>query len=84
MTLNELGLSHTPVLTTVIATTAEATRRQFTGSPSIVINGVDPWAHPGGEPGLTCRIHPSPAGLPTPHSLAQALIAAVQDDHRAS
>lgn len=84
MTLSELGLSHRPVLTTLITTTAEAIRRRFTGSPSIVINGVDPWAHPNGQSGLTCRVHPAPAELPTPRSLAQALISAVQDDHRSS
>jgi hypothetical protein len=44
VTLTELGLSHTPVRTTVIDTTAEAIHRRFTGSPSIIINGVDPWA----------------------------------------
>lgn len=83
MTLHELGLLHTSVLTTVIETMTEATRRNFTGSPTIVINGVDPWAQPEGEPGLACRVHPSPAGLPTPQSLAQALCAAVLEDHRA-
>ena len=83
MTLNELGLLHTSVLTTVIDTTAEAIRRNFTGSPTIVINGVDPWAHPDEEPGLACRDQSSsPAGLPTPQGLAQALCAAVLDDHR--
>jgi hypothetical protein len=82
VTLNKLDLSHAPVLTTVIATTAEAARRRFTGSPSIVINGVDPWANPDGQPRLTCRVHPSPAGLPSPHDLAQALFTAVLDDHR--
>lgn len=82
VTLNQLGLPHTPVLTTVVKTTAESIRRRFTGSPSIIINGVDPWAHPDGEPGLACHAHPSPAGLPTPYSLAQALCTAVLDDHR--
>lgn len=83
MTLNELGLVHTSVLTTVIETTTEATRRKFTGSPTIVINGVDPWANPDDEFGLACRDQPSsPAGLPTPQGLAQALCAAVLEDHR--
>ncbi|AFM20338.1 hypothetical protein Mycch_5705 (plasmid) [Mycolicibacterium chubuense NBB4] len=82
MTLNELGLPHTPVLTTVVETTAEAIRRRFTGSPTIVINGVDPWAHPDREPGLTCRAQPDRGGLPTPYGLAQALCAAVLKDHR--
>lgn len=83
VTLTELGLSHTPVRTTVIDTTAEAIHRRFTGSPSIIINGVDPWAHPDAQPAMACRVQPSPAGLPTPHSLAQALCVAVLDDHHA-
>lgn len=82
MTLNELGLHHTPVLTTVIDTTAEAIRRRFTGSPSIIINGVDPWAHPDELPGLACRVLPSGDGLPTPERLAQALCTAVVDDRQ--
>ena len=83
VTLHELGLAHTPVLTTVIDTTAEAIRRRFTGSPSIVINGVDPWAHPDGKPAMACRATATaPAGLPDPHSLAHALCTAVLEDHR--
>lgn len=80
VTLNELGLSQTPVYITMIETTAEATRQNFAGSPTIRINGVDPWAQPDTGPGLACRLHPSPAGLPTQYSLAQALCASVVHD----
>jgi hypothetical protein len=82
VTLNELGLPRTPVHVNMIETTVEATRRNFVGSPTIRINGIDPWAKPDGEPRLACRLHPSPAGLPTQFSLAQALCAAVVDDQR--
>jgi hypothetical protein len=82
VTLNELGLPHVPVLTTVIETTSEAIRRGFTGSPSIMINGIDPWAQPAGKPALACRLHPSSTGLPSQYRLAQALCAAVLDTHR--
>lgn len=81
VTLNEVGLPNVPILTTVINTHAEAIRRRFMGSPSIEINGIDPWAHPNGQPALACRLYPSSTGLPTQHSLAQALCAAVLD-HR--
>lgn len=70
VTLNELGLPSVPVLTTVIDTHAEAIRRGFMGSPSIEINGIDPWAHPTGQPALACRLYPSSTGLPTQYSLA--------------
>lgn len=81
VTLNELCLPHVPVLTTVIDTMADAIRRGFTGSPSIMINGIDPWAQPGSEPALACRLYSASAGTPTQDSLARALCAAVLDDH---
>ncbi|WP_176749652.1 hypothetical protein [Mycolicibacterium grossiae] len=80
VTLNELGLPSVPVLTTVIDTHAEAIRRGFMGSPSIEINGIDPWAQPDGKPALACRLYPSSTGLPTQYSLAQALCAAVLNE----
>lgn len=80
VTLDELGLTRTPVYINMIETTAEAIHQTFVGSPTIRINGVDPWAQSGSEPGLACRVHPSPAGLPTQYSLAQALCAAVVND----
>lgn len=82
VTLNELCLPHVPVLTTVVETMSDAIRRGFTGSPTIMINGIDPWAPPDGKPALACRLYPSSAGTPTQYSLARALCAAVLDDHR--
>jgi len=36
-----------------MTTTAEAIHRRFTGSPRIIINGVDPWAHPDAKPAMS-------------------------------
>ncbi|BBZ19023.1 hypothetical protein MGAD_33580 [Mycolicibacterium gadium] len=69
VTLNKLDLSHAPVITTVIATTAEAARRRFTGSPSIVINGVDPWANPMGNPASPAASIPPRPDCP-PHTIS--------------
>lgn len=61
--LDELGWTGTPVPITVVARPAEAERRRFTGSPTILIDGADPFAQPGARPGLACRVYVTPAGL---------------------
>ena len=59
-----------------IATTDEAVAAQFRGSPTILIDGRDPFAI-GDEPfGLACRIYQTPdgpAGSPTSVQLEDAL-----------
>lgn len=62
--------------TTVITTQAEAQRRRFTGSPTILIDGQDPFAQPGAGVGIACRVYPTPggmAGIPPQRDLDQAL-----------
>ena len=39
---------------------AEATR--FRGSPSIIVDGVDPFADPSDPVGLSCRMYSTPSG----------------------
>lgn len=39
---------------------AEATR--FRGSPSIIVDGIDPFAEPDAPVGLACRIYQTPSG----------------------
>ena len=60
--LAELGLSATALRTTMIRTDAEALRREFCGSPTILIDGVDPFAQPAHRAALACRLYPGPAG----------------------
>jgi len=74
--LTEVGLGDTDVTTTVIDSVAEAERRGFVGSPTILIDGEDPFAEPGQPPALACRIYRNasgPAGVPDPRRLRQAL-----------
>lgn len=50
------------------------------GSPTLLINGSDPFAVPASEPGLFCRLYPRAAGhpgrVPSAEALRQALAAA--------
>jgi hypothetical protein len=62
-----------------VDTTEEALRVGFRGSPTILVNGVDPFATPT-DPrgGLSCRVYQTPngpAGSPTIEQLREALIA---------
>jgi hypothetical protein len=61
---------------TIIASQDQALRRGFTGSPTILLNGVDPFAQPGAPVALACRLYYTPDGLrgvPSLHDLRQAL-----------
>lgn len=51
------------VSTTVIDSDEEAQARGFTGSPTFLINGRDPFAEPGAAVGVACRVYRTPAGL---------------------
>jgi len=60
-----------------VADEREAAQAGMHGSPTLLINGVDPFAAPGQPPGLACRIYRDAAGraagLPTVEALRQAL-----------
>lgn len=60
--LHDVGLPSVPVSTRVVTAFEEATELTFTGSPTILIDGRDPFAQPGQSPALACRIYRSPAG----------------------
>ena len=61
----------------VIASADEAARYGMCGSPTLLINGHDPFAVPGTVPALACRIYPGdgdrPEGAPTEEALRRAL-----------
>ncbi|MGI8754944.1 MAG: thioredoxin family protein [Acidimicrobiales bacterium] len=46
----------------LVDTAEEAERVGFAGSPSILIDGIDPFAEPNFPAGLSCRMYQSPAG----------------------
>ena len=60
--LAELEVS-VPVAVTVIETDEQAQERGFTGSPTFLIDGRDPFAEPGSAVGLACRVYRTPSGL---------------------
>ena len=78
--LDAMGLNGVTFARRVITDQAEAESAGFTGSPTFLINGRDPFAEPGQTPGLTCRMYRTPNGLagnPTTDQLRQALTTAL-------
>jgi hypothetical protein len=74
--LRDIGLRNIEIIVNVIHTQHEAERRGFSGSPTIMINGTDPFAEPGQVPALACRIYThanGPSALPDLRLLRQAL-----------
>ncbi|MFZ3493077.1 hypothetical protein ACODT5_07565 [Streptomyces sp. 5.8] len=74
--LAELGLDGVEVTTRVITDQHQAERAGFTGSPTFLIDGHDPFAEPGRRAALACRVYRTAdgfSGLPSPEQLRQAL-----------
>jgi hypothetical protein len=74
--LDDVGLSAVGFSTRVIATQQEAEQLGFVGSPTILIDGRDPFAEPGRAAALACRVYLGEAGLsgvPALEPLRQAL-----------
>lgn len=81
--LADLGAASVTV--TVVESMQEAQRRHFVGSPTFLIDGVDPFAVPGARIGLACRLYPTPdgpAGVPCVEQLRDALLASVAPEAR--
>ncbi|MBI4942273.1 MAG: hypothetical protein HY830_16135 [Actinobacteria bacterium] len=57
------GVTDLHVAVTVIGTDEEAQQRGFAGSPTFLVEGVDPFATPAAGVGLACRVYPTPRGL---------------------
>jgi len=76
--LDALRMEHPEMSIThrVVDTPEEAERTRFRGSPSIQIDGVDPFAEPDAPVGLSCRVYQTPdgpAGSPTLDQLRDVL-----------
>jgi hypothetical protein len=63
LAFDRVGLAALSVRTTVIASQEQAQERGFVGSPTILINGVDPFGVAGQSPAYACRVYVTPAGL---------------------
>jgi hypothetical protein len=67
------------VTITVIDSDEEAQRRGFAGSPTFLIEGIDPFAVPGAPTGVACPVYPTAGGLsgtPDVFALREALLRA--------
>ncbi|GAA3195648.1 MULTISPECIES: hypothetical protein [Streptomyces] len=77
--LDETGLRAARLTTRTVTDGTTAARTGFTGSPTILINGRDPFAEPGAVPSLTCRMYRTQDGLdgaPAAARIREALRAA--------
>ena len=60
----------------VVETAEQAERVGFVGSPTLLVDGRDPFSEPGRPVGLACRVYRTPdgpAGLPSRSQLAELL-----------
>ena len=67
----------------LVETPEEADECRFAGSPSILLNGTDPFAPSPSEVGLTCRVYSTPAGAagaPTVEQLVAAIRGAAKGE----
>jgi len=68
--LEELG-SRVEVERVLVSTPEEAQAWSFHGSPSVLVDGDDPFAEPGADVGLSCRLYRTSAGLAGAPTVAQ-------------
>jgi hypothetical protein len=57
----------------LVETAQQAEELAFVGSPTIRIDGTDPFASGSEQTGLSCRLYPTPAGLSGSPTTAQLL-----------
>jgi|SRR5262245_25337628 len=77
--LEEEGFADVRPILDVVETEMDAERLHFVGSPTILLNGRDPFGQGEAPYGLTCRLYETPsgwAGSPTWKQLRDAIRAA--------
>jgi LmbE family N-acetylglucosaminyl deacetylase len=74
--LGALGLDDEDILLTIVHDHAQAQALHFTGSPTVLIGGTDPFTQPSRQPALACRLYDTPdgrCGTPTQSQVTVAL-----------
>jgi hypothetical protein len=74
--LDDVGLAAVPIRTRVVSTQEEAERLRFIGSPTVRIDGDDPFSNGDSPARLACRVYVSDgvrSGVPDLRTLRQAL-----------
>jgi len=80
-TLTDLGMPGQPIRTTVITDDGHARERNFPGSPTFLIDGVDPFRQQSQPAALACRLYHTSTGrrpVPDATDLRRALDAAAR------
>jgi hypothetical protein len=72
--LAELGQAEVHPRVTVVGSAAV---RGFAGSPTILVDGTDPFRSSMPASGLACRVYPGPSGLPSPSAVRAVLARAI-------
>jgi hypothetical protein len=74
--MGELGLAADGLVVRRVETPEEAAELSFHGSPTVLVDGVDPFAGPSAAVGLACRLYRTETGLarsPSRQQLTQVL-----------
>ena len=74
--LGEAGLTRAKVDYRCVETVEEAEALRFVGSPTLLLDGIDPFNDPEASIGLSCRLYRTPSGLagvPTIEQIRMAL-----------
>jgi hypothetical protein len=80
LALAEVGSSGAVIEYEIVDTDERAQSSGFHGSPTILLDGVDPFADENTAVGLTCRRYATETGFAGAPSVAQ-LVAALRDAH---
>jgi len=73
--LAAVGMPDVSIRRQLIATVEEAEQAGFIGSPTVLLDGRDPFTEPGRQPGLSCRLYPSEHGMTNAPSVEQLMMA---------
>ncbi len=71
--LRHVGADPGSVVHTAVTTPEDAERLSFRGSPTILVDGEDPFADPSAPVGLSCRVYVTPDGLKGAPTVQQLL-----------
>jgi hypothetical protein len=73
--LNQVDAADVQVRRQLVDSVEDAERLGFLGSPTVLIDGIDPYAEPGATPSLSCRLYRTEHGLAGSPTVAQLLTA---------
>jgi copper chaperone CopZ len=79
--LAEAGVAREQVAWTTVTSAEQASELGMHGSPTLLVDGTDPFAEPGAPTGYACRLYPEPDGTADGAPSTQALTAILFGAH---